>query len=258
MSGMFDHSKTVEDTKPAKGKKSEPLALYEIPGMMDLAAMESLKSTAANLVTVAETVVRSAVVGHFIADGIETKARPKNFRGVEPRPKNFDGVDKASGAMQLRMRGEKSPLNEDEVKALTKRKIPTKKVVTVPETFIIDPEHVKNEAYLKIMEEALAPLMESGVLPKHLFKKQEEKSVIIADEGALEALFARYNKPRYVPIVAALLPMISTVAVASKATKNDLGESIAVLQRLHAAQQAADAAKKLKEEAAAAKKIGGK
>ena len=184
----------------AKSKKNFPVP---VDGLEMVASLKVVQEAVSALSEVYEGEVKVYMQETFVAQGAALHKRPPNFHGEE---------GEADASLQLRKRSTVSKLNEDEVTALTEHGVP---VQTVADSFQINPKYVEDEALMKKINKALIKI--EGI-PDDFFEAVPGKAVVT--EESVEAVFQKSRT-----VIAALLPMVTTLGVRAK-LKTNTEESI--------------------------------
>lgn len=194
---MFATAKTLKTGTASKAKKEA--AEVHIEGIEAVAALDAVIKSLKALQETYAAQAKGNMTAEFIKLGLAKGGRPANFRGTE-------GI--ASASCEMRARSSASPFQSDEVAMLDEAEIPTQVLTDGVETFGINPEHLKNDEMLRVMEKALQPLVAKGKLPTDLFVKLEPPKRTVLAEGAVDVLFTRSPET-----VRKLLPVVTTMAI---------------------------------------------
>ena len=177
MSNMFDKAKTTEKAEPkkAKGKQKREVALADLSTLANInsviGALEGLKATA-------EASVKAQMREAFITEGAAIKRRPENFKGIDTG---------ASASCQIKKRSSRSVLSQDEVDLFEANEISFETLEDIPETFIINPEHAKDEKLLVKISKALENI---PGLPEDFIQHQASKQRRVVSDDSIQEVFA--------------------------------------------------------------------
>jgi hypothetical protein len=210
---MFNKANTVATKKPAsaKSKKRE----IEMQGIESLAAVDSVIKSLLALKGTIEEGIKAEAMEIFVRDGAALHAQPENFRGIE-------GAGEAS--VELRKRSTASELTEEELTMLARFNVPTTEVVSVVETYVINPEYGNDS---KLLEKVANALKGVKGLPEDLFLFQEGKSKKVVAENSMAAVFALKQAE-----IAHVLPLVSTQALKPKMVAADPNEAFRLVGNL--------------------------
>jgi hypothetical protein len=225
MKNAFASAKVAPVAPKAKKSKAEEVVIV---GLRDLAALDAAMKAMKSLKETIEADVKEAEKAYFVQKGVETGVRPLNFTGVE---------DFASSSVQLRVRGENSPLSDEEVALCEEYEIPLNTVTMVEETFIINPAYLDSGILAKVGE-AIAKV--KGV-PEDFILKQESVSKKVANDESIKALFATKDENK----ISSLFSIVGTLA-----NRLTVGDKIAEAMEVVRKMVTGDADKKKEEEAA--------
>jgi hypothetical protein len=194
------------DKHPTKAPAAPKEAVVEvgIAGMRDVAviakALEALKT---EYDTRLGGIKDGPVLDYFVNTGAKTKSRPDNFRAVEE-----------DGQASVVLRDRTTGLKESEIALCKANRIKTRKVVTVPGTYLFNPEH--NTAEMRALITSLLQGKEG--IPADLFMWQDEQSATMPEEGAMEALFKTGKADR----IRTMIPVLGQIAVTPTLKENEL------------------------------------
>lgn len=177
MSNMFDKAKTAgpKETKAKKGKQKREVALKDLS---TLANIKSVISALEGLQATAEASVKNQMREEFITEGAAIKRRPENFKGIDTG---------ASASCQIRKRSNRSVLTQDEIDLLEEHDISYETLEDIPETFIINPEHAKDEKLLVKISKALEKV---PGLPDDFIQHQASKQRRVVTDDSIQEVFA--------------------------------------------------------------------
>jgi hypothetical protein len=192
---MFEKAKASPVTTKAAPKKGDK-AVFAIAGMEAFAAVKAVEKALKAVSSTLEQGVKAQMAVKFVEIGMKKGSRPDSFKGEEGQ---------GSASCELRCRTSTSVLTVEEQSLLEEHKIPVVTLDTVVETFIINPAYADNSDLLERVSKALEGI--EG-MPADFILHQSQKKVC-ADEASMNAVFALKDKA----VVAALLPLVSTLAV---------------------------------------------
>ncbi len=175
---MFATAKPINET--TKKSKAKSKAEYAVTCFENLTRVKTAVKAIEGLVSSLDAQVKEHGFNIFVAIGRRSGFRPENFRGVE---------GKAKGSIELRSRGDRSALTDDELAVLTEAAIPTSKVTAVNKMFGINPKYTEDTALLGKIEAAL-----KGIVPEDLIVIQEERSMNVVSEETISAAFQNLQK----------------------------------------------------------------
>lgn len=212
--GMFATAKTVKTG--AKAKKPEKASI-EITGIEALSAIDHAIKALTALKETYEADVKSEVAMHFVKAGVEARRRPVNFTGT-------DG--KATASCELRKRSSRSGLAEGEIEMLEQAGITTEVAEDVVDTFVINPAYAGDQNLLAKIEKKLSQIKD---LPEDFILRQEGVSRRIVPDAALDQIFT-FDEAT----AAALLPVVSTIALKPKFEAETLSDVFGIIEALAA------------------------
>jgi len=200
----FANAKVLK-TATASKKKCE--VQISMPGLKELAALDTMIKALTTLKETVEMDVKTAACVHFVKIGIEKKGRPENYNAIETFTNNGEDFD-ATASIQLRKRSEVSALSDDEVQILTENNLPYNETSKIANTYVINPKYFNNQEILTKVEDAL-----KGVegLPEDFIMEQEGVTKRVVDETALDEVFKLSQEK-----VLEILPILTTLAVKPK------------------------------------------
>lgn len=210
--GMFATAKTV---KTATKAKKPTKASIEITGIEALSAIDHAIKALTALKETYEADVKSEVSTHFVKAGIEAGKRPANFTGTE---------GKATASCELRKRSSRSGLAEGEIEMLEAAGIATEIAEDVVDTFVINPAYAGDQDLLAKIEKKLSQIKD---LPEDFILRQEGVSRRVVSEAALDQIFTLDEET-----VAALLPVVGTIALKPKFEAESLADVFQVIETL--------------------------
>ena len=185
---LFSTASTIK-VEPKKTSKADNKAKIEIEGLQDYTLVDSLEK---NLKALKETLkgkVNEQMKEIFTR---QSNKRPDNFRGIE---------GSASASCEMRKRTIASVLTEEEVKALEKDGIPVGTEVTVPDRFIINPEHAANQELLQKISDAIRKV---PGLPENFILHQPEQSSRVVTDKTLDKVCEKGLLPKHFDKVATM------------------------------------------------------
>jgi len=211
---MFSNAKVIE-AKPTAKKKAEKREVV-IDGMEQLASLDALIKTLQGMKAIAEEDVKSQMSDEFRRLGAATKTRPDSFRGIE---------GDASASCELRIRSSASKLSDEEIELLSTHNIPVEEVVDTIETYVINPEYLADAALMGKVEVALKKVKD---IPEDFIMLQKGKKKTVVASTALDVLFSTKKGDD----LAALMPMLSVLAVKPTLKNDDIKTVLAVVQKM--------------------------
>lgn len=210
---MFANAKQVKTDKPAakKDKKEQ----VNVAGLTDLASIDAVIKALTALKTTIESDVKSEAAVHFVKTGCALKKRPENFRGVD---------EGSSASMELRIRSTTSVLSEEEQALLAENGIGTRTIVSVVDTYVINPDYKDNAEILGLVESRL-----SGVegIPEDFIQKQDGVSKVVVAEDALDKVFTLSDEK-----ARDLLSVVGVLAVKPKLDTTDISAALKAVGEL--------------------------
>jgi hypothetical protein len=220
MSGVFSNLGKVNTT--AKASKANKKLQIEIPGIKELAMLDTLATSVEGLLISASARVKASQNEEFIKLGMKHKKAPESFQGIDPGTNNLDDPD-FFASCQLRRRSSASGLTADEIALCTDYKFPMKTNVKQVGTIVINPAYAADKTILTKLEKLLAKSMEKGEIPADLFQIQDEISMQVIPENGVDYLFQNYNDEK---VIATLLPVVTTPAISPKVKIDDLSVAL--------------------------------
>lgn len=196
MANIFDKAKTISSGKTTKKSTKQEIG---IDGLKEYASICTIEKTLKTIKETSRVAVDDSMMKHFVDVAIDTKRRPENFVGKDGN---------ATASCELRIRSSASGLNDMELEVLAKHNIKTKVIEDKVETFVINPEYLKDQV---ILEKISKLLSKDKSLPEDLFLKQESNKKIVVDDEAFADVF---TKPR--DVLNEVLPIVATLAVKPK------------------------------------------
>lgn len=203
--------------KPAKRSRKADLPMYEMPGVMAVAALNRVIKHLTALKAAAEEKVNKAAWRRFINDGRKAKAHPGSFKAVE-------GL--ATITFTLPTRANNRPLSEENRVLLANHAIPTETKTSQEECYIVNPAYTNNADLLKRVSEALSKI---DGMPEDFIQFVPAKSEAFVTEATVTAVFSHANRQ----ITNDLLPIVCTLAAKPGINeKITLEDSMALMQKL--------------------------
>jgi hypothetical protein len=190
---MFANAKVIEAPTSKKKAEAKKIAIF---GVQMAATLDFAVKALTALRAVADTTVKTQGTNEYLNMGLEAKARPDNYKGVE---------GKATVSMEFRNRASSSACSPEELELLKKHNIPTTEVVTVIGTYVINPEYVTN---LELLGKIEALLREDPTIPDDLFMLQEEVKKTVVADTAIDVAFQTLDRADLVTV----FPLIAVPA----------------------------------------------
>jgi hypothetical protein len=185
---LFASAKEI--APPPKPPKAEDKEVKHLPGLEDLATIDSLIKNLEAVKSSFEGEVKARMKAEFIAEGAE------NYRAV-------DGDAEASA--ECRKRSTNSALKSEEIALLAAADIPVGQVISQREAFIINPAYSEDPKYMKLFKQVSDKLQEIKDLPEDFILKQPEVSkTVVTDETFDAAMADKLKRKLYIDIVATL------------------------------------------------------
>lgn len=210
---MFANAKQVKTDKPAakKDKKDQ----VNLPGLTDLASIDAVIKALTALKSTIDADIKSEAAVHFVKTGRALKKRPENFRGVD---------EGSSASIELRIRSTTSVLSEEEQALLAENGIGTRTVVSVVDTYVINPDYKDNAEILGLVESRLAGV--EGI-PEDFIQKQDGVSKVVVAEDALDKVFTLSDEK-----ARDLLSVVGVLAVKPKLDTTDISAALKAVGEL--------------------------
>jgi uncharacterized protein YuzB (UPF0349 family) len=204
-------------TTKKKAKKDDKLVFME-PGLLTYAGICAAEKAIKGLKTVHEGPLKAKILDRFVSLGIAAKRHPDSYKAIE---NNKDG-DEAEATVILSTKGQNVALTDAETEQLDRFKIPYETADEVVETYIFNPDLIKDQAVMKMVADALSNI--EG-LPSGLIQKQSSKKKVVSDKtvDAICSLPAKDDTD--VKIIKSLLQMVTTVAIRATVKGTNEGES---------------------------------
>jgi hypothetical protein len=168
----------VKTVKPAAKTKKSDKPRIEMEGMHEFAALAAVIKSLTSVYETMEADIKNQMAMEFVKAGCEKKARPENFKGYEG--------DNAEASCELRARSSASALSAAEQELFAEYNLPTKKVESIVDTFVINPEYAGNAELMNKIAKKLNTIKD---IPEDLFMKQDGVSKTVVGEDALDAVF---------------------------------------------------------------------
>ena len=195
---MFAKAKEVTKAAPAKKKNTKPE--FEVQGLEKFALIKSMIASLEAVAAGLEQEVKENMVENFKKRGLEQKKNPGSFIGLE-------GV--ATASCELRKRGTRSPLTQEEIDLLAQNKIPTEVKVSQVGTYIINPSYKDDEALLEKVSKALSKVG----LPEDFIQFQAQVETTVVTDRSIDEVFVTGKTE--------LLSLVSVPAVKPKVNNTD-------------------------------------
>lgn len=204
----------VKTVKPAAKSKKSVKPRIEVEGMHEFAALAAVIKSLTSVYETMEAEIKDKMAIEFVKAGCEKKARPENFKGYEG--------ENAEASCELRARSSASALTAAEQELFAEYKLPTKKVESIVDTFVINPVYAGDTELMSKIAKKLNTIKD---IPEDLFMKQDGVSKTVVGEDALDAMFKLD-----VDAVTKLLRVVGTLAI--KPTFTDMDSAMAAISHL--------------------------
>ncbi len=200
----FDDVKPVVAPAP-KSKAASLAGKVRVKGLQDYGGAVNVLKELTSLVESLKAEINAQAKEMFLAEVEKTGKRPENYKAI-------DG--KAEGSLQFKKRSAVRALSDDEVEALDANGVPYDTVVATVETYVIDPEVLKDTAKMKKIGEAVGKLGFVGV-----FQHQPEVSKRVVSEETIDTVIKNGK-------TAELFDTVFDQAVRATMTDNELAWNI--------------------------------
>lgn len=172
VTNLFKTAKPVDAAPKAKAGKKTDRARHELNGLerytIGNALVKSLETVGATLKAELNVLAREIFLGS------NKTTQPENFEG-------FEG--KATASMQLRKRGENSPLAADDAELLKSHGLPVGTVEAMPQRFIMNPKYETDELMQKRVTKAFAV---AGIAEDFFMVQEAVSKTVVTDETVSE------------------------------------------------------------------------
>ena len=210
----FENAKTAPKKSAAKAGANKPE--FTVPGLAPYVALDLVEKRLKSLKAVLREPVNTFMHTHFVESAAKTHTVPVNF----------DGVDESAKAnCQLRKNGANIPLSPEAADLLASHNVPVETVADMPDTFIINPEYLKDAGLMERVAKALQTVKD---LPKDFIQHQEATTKRVVGEGTVEAVCKLEDKAT----IEALLPLVTTLAVRPAKSGEEDVDFVAALEVL--------------------------
>lgn len=191
---MFANAKVLKTATPKAKKQTNEI---ELKGLEASAALDAMIKKLTTLKATIDGDLKSEAEAIFAKQGLEKKAKPENFKGV-------DGL--ATASVQLKKRSSASALSDEDVALLKEHKVSVQTDEQVVSTYVINPAYKDDQKLLEKVGKAIEKV--AGV-PADFILLQEGKAKTVTTDTSIDEVFATGNADT----VALLLPLVATIAL---------------------------------------------
>ena len=205
----FAAADAAAPVSPKKAAKKEDKLVFTVEGVLPYSATCAAEKSIKALKGAQEGPLKDKILDIAITVAIQHKKKPDSFKVVEI---TADGNAEATAT--LTNKGSNVALTDEEAELLDAHNIPYDVADEVVDTYIFNPEHIKDP---EIMKKVAAALSTVEGLPADIIQKQSAKKRIVTAKtvDSVCALVDRKGKANP-SIIKALLQVVTTVSLRPK------------------------------------------